>query len=95
MYSGSDCADENITSTVLMPNVVRNNTMLRVNVRKAMKVEWFITDAEGRVVMKFSQQLVAGQNDLNIKMDQLAAGTYFLGGTTSKGRTGILPFFRK
>lgn len=87
--------DADITASVLMPNVVRSNTVLRVQARKAMKVEWAVTDAQGRVVMKISQQLNAGQNDLTLQLGRLAAGSYYVVGSTKNGRTAVLPLYKK
>jgi subtilisin-like proprotein convertase family protein len=79
--------DADITSVVLMPNVVENNTVLRIHVRRTMKITWSIVDANGRVVMLFSKQVYAGQNDIPLSLGKLAGGTYQLVGSTDKGKT--------
>jgi hypothetical protein len=87
--------DADVTSIQLMPNpVVDNSTVLRVNARRTMKIEWNVMDANGRVVMVFSKQVFAGQNDIQLKLTQLAAGTYQLVGKTEKGKTTTLRFVR-
>lgn len=87
--------DADVTSIILMPNpVVDNNSVLRVNTRRTMKVQWSVVDANGRVVMTFEKQIFAGQNDIQLKLMGLAAGTYQLTGKTDKGKTTTVRFVR-
>jgi hypothetical protein len=79
---------------ILMPNAVRNNATLRVQVARAMKIEWKVIDAQGRIVKRFSQQAVSGQNDVNFEATSLARGPYQLVGDTNKGKTTTLKFVR-
>jgi len=46
-------------------------------------------------VMKFSQKLNSGVNDMPLHLNRLAGGVYYLTGNTSKGRTSVVPLFRK
>jgi hypothetical protein len=78
--------DADITSILLLPNPVENNAVVRINVRRTMKIDWSIVDAQGRVVMSFSRQVLSGTNDLQVQFGKLAAGTYQLVGSTGKGR---------
>ncbi len=86
--------DADITSAVLMPNVFEHSTLLRMNVRRTMKIDWTIVDARGRVVMTFSRNVLAGQSDIQLLLGHLANGTYFLSGETEKGKTEILRFIK-
>jgi hypothetical protein len=86
--------DEDITSATLMPNILNQNTTLRVVARRAMKVDWTITDAKGRIVMQFAQSVTSGQNDIRIQAGNLAGGTYFLSGTTRNGKLKTIRFVR-
>ncbi len=86
--------DADITATVLMPSVVRVNSVLRVNASRATKITWNITDTRGRVVMVFTQKVNAGQNDLNLELGKLAGGAYQLSGYTDKGKTTVIRFVR-
>jgi hypothetical protein len=81
--------DADLTETLLLPNVVRDATTLRVRSRRAMKIEWQVIDAGGRLVQRFTQNVTAGVNDLPLRFGRLAAGTYTLAGQTTKGRTVI------
>jgi hypothetical protein len=86
--------DVDITATVLMPSVVRVNSVLRVNASRATKITWNVTDTRGRVVMVFTQKVNAGQNDLNLELGKLAGGAYQLSGYTDKGKTTVIRFVR-
>lgn len=86
--------DADITSATLMPNVVNGRSVLRVNVRRAMKIDWAVTDMNGRVVLRFVQQLMPGQTDLPLQLANLANGTYQLYGFTNKGKTQLLRFLK-
>ncbi|MFL5771769.1 MAG: beta strand repeat-containing protein, partial [Flavisolibacter sp.] len=87
--------DEDISSAVLLPNVVHDGTLLRVTAHKSTRVEWIIADVQGRVVMKFSQKLLSGVNDIELQLSRLAGGVYYLTGNTTKGRTSVVPLYRK
>ncbi|GAA4331584.1 hypothetical protein GCM10023184_23630 [Flaviaesturariibacter amylovorans] len=82
--------DADVTLVQLLPNVVVNNTVLRVSVRRTLQTQWVLTDAQGRVVRSFKQSLTAGTNDLRLSLGDLSAGTYFLQGSTGKGNIGTL-----
>jgi trimeric autotransporter adhesin len=78
--------DADITSAVLMPNVVNNAATLRVVSGRAAQLNFHVVDMNGRVVMSFSNQVMAGRNDIQLKLGALAAGTYQLQGWSSKGK---------
>jgi hypothetical protein len=84
--------DPDVTTLILMPNVVHENTVLRIKAQRPMNVNWSVVDAQGRVVMTFSQKLGSGQTDKSLQLGRLAAGIYYLQGTTEKGRLGTLRF---
>jgi hypothetical protein len=86
--------DADVTSSMLMPNVVKDKTQMQVVVRKAVKVEWNITDASGRVVRTFSKRLVAGVNTIELRVGDLAGGTYYITGVTEKGKVQVLRMIR-
>jgi hypothetical protein len=78
----------------MLPNIVNNQSILRVNSRRAMKVEWTITDMQGRVVMKLNRSILSGQNDIVLKLGHLASGSYQVIGYTDKGTTEVIHFVR-
>jgi hypothetical protein len=83
-----------IISALLMPNIVSNNTVLRVVSQKTLKTTWTITDASGRTVMTFNRQIAAAQNDIPLWLGHLAQGVYYLTGESEKGRITTLKFIR-
>ena len=44
----------------------------------------------GKVVMTFNSQVAAGQNDIQVIVSKLGAGTYHIMGHSAKGRTEVL-----
>jgi subtilisin-like proprotein convertase family protein len=94
IVTGTPNLNSDIYSAKLLPNLVDNQAILRVMSRRAMNIEWMITDIQGRVVMKFNKSILAGQNDINLKLGHLASGTYQVVGYTDKGTTNVIPFVR-
>ncbi|HEY0356458.1 MAG TPA: hypothetical protein VGC29_09650, partial [Flavisolibacter sp.] len=86
--------DADVTSMVMMPNIVRDQTVLRVNVRRTMKINWSVVDANGRIIMTFTKQVLSGQNDIQLLLGHLAQGAYQIVGSTEKGKTGVLRFVK-
>jgi hypothetical protein len=86
--------DAVITEAKLMPNVIQYSTVLRVIASRTAKVNWTVTDMQGRVILSFDQKLNVGQNDHYLQLGELAGGMYQLNGTTDKGKTISLRFTR-
>jgi ELWxxDGT repeat protein len=84
-----------VESALLMPSLVKNKTSLRISVRTAMKVDFVISDANGRQVMTISKQLNTGRNDISLELNQLAPGSYFINGNSSKGKIPTLKFVKQ
>lgn len=84
-----------VETALLMPNLVKNKTSLRISVKKAMKVDFVISDANGRQVMMISRQLNAGRNDISFELNQLAPGSYFINGNSAKGKIATLKFVKQ
>ena len=94
IVTGTPNLNTDIFSVKLLPNLVNNQSTLRVNSRRAMNVEWSIMDLQGKHVMKFTHPILAGQNDINLKLGHLASGSYQLVGYTEKGTTGVVQFVK-
>ncbi|MGZ8543687.1 MAG: beta strand repeat-containing protein, partial [Flavisolibacter sp.] len=86
--------DAGVASMVMMPNLVKNETTLRVMVSRTMKVNWNVVDAQGKVVMRFHNQVMPGKNDIKLFLGQLSNGTYQLQGITDKGVTSVVRFVK-
>jgi Immunoglobulin I-set domain len=87
--------DPSVTASVLMPNIVRNRTLLSVEVSRATKIDYTVTDANGRIVMQFSRSFAAGRNTIALDFSRLSAGNYYITGTSSQGKTILLKFIRQ
>jgi len=86
--------DKSISSVLLMPNLVSNNSTLRVLAHHSKMITWTMVDMEGKVMMTFEQQVSPGQNDFQLNLTHLPPGTYQIIGQTTKGRTGITRFIK-
>ena len=83
-----------VTSMVMMPNVVRDLTTLRVISTRTMKMNWNVVDAQGKVVLTLSRQVMTGKNDIELYLGQLSSGTYHLQGSTDKGLNNTIRFVK-
>ncbi|RYY99432.1 MAG: hypothetical protein EOO11_04955 [Chitinophagaceae bacterium] len=98
--TGGSCAtavpniNEDVTASVLMPNVVRDGATLRLNARRSMNMSWVVTDANGKVVLRKNQSVTAGQNDLRLQLQGLAPGSYQVTGYPAKGKSVLLRFVK-
>ena len=86
--------DADVTSMVMMPNLVQNHSILRLHARRAMKINWSVVDANGRIVMSFTREAFAGRNDIHLQLGHLAQGSYQIVGSTTRGTTGVMRFIK-
>jgi hypothetical protein len=86
--------DPDVAGITLMPNPVETKTLMRVQLRRSMKVYWNVVDVNGRIIMTFSRQMNAGQNDIILQVSHLAAGVYHIIGATEKGKTQMIRFVK-
>jgi hypothetical protein len=94
VVTGMPNVDTDIFQAKMLPNIVNNQSILRVNSGRAMNVEWVITDLQGRMIMKFNRSILAGENDISLKLGHLASGSYQIVGYTGKGTTEVIQFVR-
>jgi hypothetical protein len=93
--TGTPTVDPDITGVTLMPNVITDEATIRVVSQRTMKITWIVTDANGRIVKRFTSSVSAGQNDVPVLFGSLSNGMYYLHGITEKGRISVQPFVRK
>ena len=86
--------DADVTKTVLMPNLVRSQTVLRVKAARATRIDWMVVDMQGRVMMTFYRQVPAGTTDIPLDFSRFANGQYQVAGFTSKGKLEVLKFVK-
>jgi hypothetical protein len=87
--------DEEVTMSQLMPNRVMNETTLRIQVKRTMKISWSLVDASGKTLEVFTQDVFAGRNnDKTLSTIKFAKGIYYLRGTTTNGGVVTLKFIK-
>jgi hypothetical protein len=87
--------DPTVTSVKLLPNLIENTALLRVVSSRSAKIRWNVIDGQGRVVMSFDRSVMQGQNDIQLRLQQLAAGAYSLSGISDKGLTMVVKFVKQ
>ncbi|RYZ24269.1 MAG: PKD domain-containing protein [Chitinophagaceae bacterium] len=95
LVTAAPTLDADVTSVQLLPTVVENSSLLRIQVRRTMSSDWVITDARGSVVRRLKLQLTPGTNDLRLHVTGLASGVYFLKGSSAKGSLGTIRFVKQ
>jgi photosystem II stability/assembly factor-like uncharacterized protein len=83
-----------IASAMLMPNIVTDYTILKVIARQTTNTDWTILNGNGKAVMHFSSRLFYGENKLNLSLQQLPAGIYYLRGTIANTNSQSLKFIK-
>lgn len=59
------------------PNPFSANTMININLPKAMPVSIKVYDLYGKVILEEKQSFVKGKNEYSLNRDQLSSGVYF------------------
>lgn len=83
-----------ITSALLMPNQVTDHTTLKIMARQTTNADWTILHVNGKAVMHFSSRLFYGENKINLSLQQLPAGIYYLRGTIANTNSQSLKFIK-
>jgi hypothetical protein len=84
-----------VTSALIMPSVAHSAATVKLEVKRAMRTDWMVTDARGVVVMKFTKSFSAGSNEFNLQLEKLATGTYQVTGMNGSGRIANLRFIKQ
>ncbi len=92
------CANNNTVneciSAKLLPNIISDHGLLRVNSCRNAQINWLVFDAIGRKLTQFFQSVNPGQTDLPLHLDFLPDGAYFIRGTVTNNEDLILRFLR-
>jgi hypothetical protein len=78
----------------IAPNPVQHSTVLSLSSAKAGKVELSVSDATGKVVMKQSVSVIAGNNPITLNFAALASGTYQITAVNADGDSKSTRFVR-
>jgi hypothetical protein len=79
----------------LLPNLVRNSTILHITAANKTNISLIVYDMQGRAVQKFNKTFDAGSNKMNLDFGNLPAGTYSIHGNTTDGETGSIVFIKQ
>lgn len=88
--------DKGLEIVNITPNPVTEGIFkLNISSSNQVKMDVIITDLQGRVIQKNNVSLTAGFNALDMKVNNLAKGTYNIYGITTEGRTRTLAFVKQ
>jgi hypothetical protein len=86
--------DKGFEIASLVPNPVKDVATISLASAKASKVEIAIADVVGRVLVKQSSSVIAGNNNINMNFATLAAGTYTVIATNAEGEVKTIRFVK-
>jgi hypothetical protein len=69
---------KNSGKTQVYPNPMAERLIIEKQIEEAGTYELIITDLAGRVVMKQSQELIAGNQKIDLQTGTLSSGSYLL-----------------
>jgi uncharacterized delta-60 repeat protein len=87
--------DADIEAVTMIPNVVTNEATVKLVSKRSKWIDWVVTDAQGRAVMKFRKQAPAGQSSFQLNSSHLSGGVYQLTGYTADGKTTMVRFVKQ
>jgi photosystem II stability/assembly factor-like uncharacterized protein len=87
--------DNPLSGVFLMPNIVSNHTVLKVVARKTVKVNWVVFDMNGRLIAKFTNQPVYGDNYYDLLFERLARGMYIIRGSNGNSHLWYVKFIKQ
>jgi hypothetical protein len=79
----------------LMPNPVKETAILSTTSAIKTTMQVVVSDLAGRQLTKQSVTLIAGSNQVPLKLGHLSAGTYQVTGITADGTTTTLRFVKE
>ena len=86
-------SDKNLIS--VRPTVVSTQAEIYYSSPANEKVQWVITDMQGRVTKQFSSLVISGENRITIPTSDLSTGQYQVKGFTSLGSTAVVRFVKE
>ena len=83
--------------TGILPNPVPENgaVVLNVNSSQKNKLQILVTDVSGRQILKQTTEIIAGNNQIPLNLDKLAAGSYQIKAGIDDGDFRIISFVKK
>jgi hypothetical protein len=81
--------------TSLIPTMVTNSAILTIASSGQQKLDLIITDMQGRIVQKQNHTISAGNTNIQLSTDRLAAGVYQITGVTTESKTNVIRFIKQ
>ena len=79
----------------MQPNPVTNSAILNISVAERQELTVFVTDNKGSRVIQKSIQTVTGNNQEELDLSSLPAGTYILSVVATNGQQKIIRFVKQ
>jgi hypothetical protein len=76
------------------PNPVKDNALLTITTAKAGKMDIIISDITGKIIQKQFNILVAGNNSINLNVDNIEAGSYSISAVNAEGEKKTIRFVK-
>jgi hypothetical protein len=81
--------------TSLIPTVVTNTSVLTIASSTQHKLDLFIVDMQGRIMIKRNYTITAGNTNIGLQLNGLAAGVYQMTGISAEGKTNTIRFIKQ
>lgn len=81
--------------TALIPNFVSSNMVMMLSSDKNEKIEFNIVTIDGKIVERFSNNLIKGNNEINIDCSRLPSGNYQIIGYNFISKTNCIQFIKR
>ena len=78
----------------MVPNPVKNNGTIVITSAKAETINIAVSDAMGKVVLNKTVLLIAGSNNIDLRLDNIAGGIYFIKAINDDGELKTLKFVK-
>jgi|GEM_PF-3133272 len=79
----------------IMPTVVDNDAVIEIASSIPAKIDWVVSDALGKIVQKFSSNVVSGENRVPLVIPFLSKGLYKVAGYINGERNAVLSFVKR
>lgn len=91
----SPSKNQSIGAIRIVPNPVSNSLHLQIDHLEIGLFNISILNEEGKLINQKYQNLVVGNNKIDIDIDQLISGVYFVGITNGQGLTQTIKFIKQ
>jgi hypothetical protein len=86
---------EGLLITSLFPTIVTDRATFTIATTSRQRIDMVITDIQGRVMMRRNFNMVAGNMSVELPMENIGAGAYFLTAVTEDGLMRTIRFIKQ